>query len=109
MTAWVKKGRHGLPIPFQDMPSVSLLSALLKMRNHNSLAQVPLKDCCPEESLQNVAALRSLDGLDYNLQKSLNVLQRLQTADPSTFSGLNLDASRLGMGISCPRVISVTT
>ena len=35
VATWVKKERHGRAIPLQHMPSVTLLAALLKMRNMN--------------------------------------------------------------------------
>ena len=95
---YVTRERGGRAIPPRHRPSMSLLAALLKMRNSNSLGHVPLKDCCSEQSFQMTAAMRTLDGVDEKVAAGLKFLQSLQSADPSNFNGMQLDATRLGLG-----------
>ena len=96
---YVTRDRGGRAIPARHRPSTSLLAALLKMRNSNSLGHVPLKDCCSEQSFQMTAAMRTLDGVDEQVAKGLKLLQNLQSADPrGNLNGMQLDATRLGLG-----------
>ena len=95
---YVTRERGGREIPPRHRPSMSLLAALMKMRNSNSLGHVPLKDCCSEQSFQMTAAMRTLDGVDEKVAAGLKFLQSLQTANPENFSGMQLDATRLGLG-----------
>ena len=96
---YVTRERGGRAIPPRHRPSMSLLEALLKMRNSNSLGHVPLKDCCSEKSFEMAAAMRTLDGIDEKLAAGLKFLQSMQSADPNgNYSGLQLDATRLGLG-----------